>query len=63
MTGKRPTYEELVAFVRLVRRLHDEALPKFNWGASALDANAIHLLNESGLQVNDLCKRLDDHIG
>lgn len=28
------------------RRLHDEALPKFNWGASALDANAIGLLNE-----------------
>ncbi len=27
-------------------RLFDEALPKFNWGASALDANAIRLLNE-----------------
>lgn len=27
-------------------RLFDEALPKFNWGASFLDANAIALLNE-----------------
>lgn len=27
-------------------RLFEEALPKFNWGASALDANAIRLLNE-----------------
>ena len=27
-------------------RLFEEALPKFNWGASALDANAIQLLNE-----------------
>ena len=29
-----------------VTRLFEEALPKFNWGASALDANAIQLLNE-----------------
>ena len=29
----------------LVQRLCDEALPKFDWGASALDANAIDLLN------------------
>lgn len=27
-------------------RLFEEAPPKFNWGASALDANAIQLLNE-----------------
>lgn len=27
-------------------RLFEETLPKFNWGASALDANAIQLLNE-----------------
>ena len=29
------------------KRMIDEALPKFNWGASALDANAIQLLNET----------------
>ncbi|WP_142028335.1 hypothetical protein [Bordetella hinzii] len=28
------------------KRLFDEALPKFNWGASFLDANVIQLLNE-----------------
>lgn len=27
-------------------QLFNEALPKFNWGASCLDANAIRLLNE-----------------
>ena len=32
--------------LRAARRLCDEALPKFNWGASALDANAIQLLNQ-----------------
>lgn len=29
----------------MAQRLCAEALPKFNWGASALDANAISLLN------------------
>lgn len=38
-------------FLVLVQRVHDEALPKFNWGASALDANAIGLLNQFGLQL------------
>jgi len=28
------------------QKLFRDALPKFNWGASALDANAIRLLNE-----------------
>lgn len=55
-----PTYEELVAFVRLAKRLHDEALPKFDWGRSALDANAISLLNESGLQVDRLVARMNN---
>ena len=32
--------------LRLCERLFAEALPKFDWGASALDANAIRLLNE-----------------
>jgi hypothetical protein len=34
-----------------VQRLIKEALPKFNWGASALDANAIMLLNEVPGQI------------
>lgn len=32
-------------------RLISEALPKFSWGASALDANAIKLLNEVPIAV------------
>lgn len=35
-------------------RLFDEALPKFNWGASFLDANAIQLLNEVPREVRAL---------
>lgn len=34
------------------QRLFKEALPKFNWGASFLDANAIQLLNEVPAKVN-----------
>lgn len=42
---------ELVAALNAAKKLFDEALPKFNWGASALDANAIRLLNEVPLVV------------
>ena len=38
-------YPELVAALEESKRLFNEALPKFNWGVSALDANAIDLLN------------------
>ena len=31
--------------LKLAQRLCEEALPKFDWGASALDANALTLLN------------------
>lgn len=37
---------ELVSALNRAERLFDEALPKFDWGKSALDANAIALLNE-----------------
>lgn len=40
-----PTSKAVRALNR-AHRLFNEALPKFNWGASALDANAITLLNE-----------------
>lgn len=33
--------------------LHTDALPKFNWGASGLDAYAIRLLNEVPGEVNE----------
>lgn len=37
--------------LKAAKRLFDEALPKFNWGASFLDANAIQLLNSVPDQV------------
>lgn len=35
----------------LCKRMIDEALPKFNWAKSALDANAIDLLNRASIAV------------
>ena len=34
------------------QRLFKDALPKFNWGASFLDANAIQLLNDTPARVD-----------
>ncbi|RQP13269.1 MAG: hypothetical protein EAS51_00190, partial [Microbacteriaceae bacterium] len=39
--------------------LFDKALPKFNYGASALDAEAIRLLNEVPGEVRAALKELD----
>lgn len=44
---------ETVAALLAARDLCREALPKFNWGASALDANAIKLLNEVPSQIEN----------
>lgn len=41
------------------RRLHEQALPKFNWGASVLDAPAITLLNEVPGKVTAALRLLD----
>lgn len=43
--------------LKAAERLFKEALPKFNWGASALDANAIRLLNEVPDIVSDAIAR------
>lgn len=40
-------------------RLCKEALPKFNWGASALDANAIEILNETPALIADALASLN----
>ena len=42
--------------LQAAQRLFEEALPKFNWGASFLDANAIQLLNEVPAKVNAAIK-------
>lgn len=38
---------QMLEALKLVQRMIDEALPKFDWGKSVLDANAIRLLNET----------------
>jgi len=41
----------------LAKRLFNEALPKFNWAASALDANAIDLLNQVPRAVQEALEK------
>jgi len=48
MSDKNPT---ALYALELAHRAFQEALPKFDWGASALDANAIDLLNRAPLVV------------
>lgn len=43
---------ELLAALRDAQRLCKEALPRFNWGGSALDNNAIRLLNEVPARID-----------
>jgi hypothetical protein len=46
-------YDELVEALEAMKQLIDVALPCFNWGASALSAEAITLLNEVPGKVDD----------
>lgn len=48
--------------LRRCKRLFDEALPKFNYGASFLDANAIALLNEVPSEVNAVLSSESNHV-
>lgn len=53
--------EKLREALEAADTLCNEALPKFNWGKSALDANAIRLLNEvPGMIRNALTKEKND---
>jgi hypothetical protein len=52
-----PVKEGLEAAQKMI----DEALPKFDWGKSALDANAIMLLNETPQKVKAALKALELH--
>jgi hypothetical protein len=49
---------EIMDTLWLCKKLVDEALPKFNWGASALDAEAIQILNEAPKVLNTTLDRL-----
>ncbi len=50
--------EAAVPALLQVQRLIKEAHPQFNWGASALDANAIGLLNETPGMVDVALRRV-----
>ncbi len=54
-------YEEPKVYdaVSIAHRLCREALPKFNWGASALDSNAITLLNRAPSVIEDALIELE----
>lgn len=43
---------DMLEALMLMKRVIDEALPKFNWGASALDAHAITLLNQAPMVID-----------
>ena len=53
---------DLFEAAKLTQRVIAEALPKFNLGASALDANAIRLLNELPNLVNAAVARADGRL-
>lgn len=50
---------EMLEALKAARKLFDEALPKFNWGASFLDANAISLLNSVPAKVQAAITRAE----
>jgi hypothetical protein len=52
-------HDALVEALRSADRLIKKVLPKFNWGESALDANAISLLNEVPAKVTTALKRAE----
>lgn len=48
---------EMLAALRLARKLFEVALPQFDWGKSALSGEAIRLLNEGpGVVANAIAK-------
>lgn len=53
-------HDRMLDTLKQVERMNREALPKFNWGASFLDANAIRLLNEVPLMVSKTLSELED---
>jgi hypothetical protein len=48
----------LVEAAQLAQRMNREALGKFNWGASFLDANAIDLLNRAPADLDAALSRI-----
>lgn len=57
----RTTLLEALSTLHTARTLFATALPKFNWGTSALDAEAIHALNTVPGQVDRMIARLEGY--
>jgi len=49
--GFTPREYAMFLALQMAERMCNEALPKFNWGNSCLDANAIKLLNETPIHI------------
>lgn len=58
---KAITSEEIEHALMMANRLIDEALPKFNWGASFLDADAIKLINDASQAIKAAFKNTAAH--
>ena len=52
--------KKLLVALKLCQRLFKEALPKFNWANSALDANAIRLLTRTPIVVAKAIAQVED---
>ena len=65
IAGLEVINKQLLDTCRMAQRLYKEALPKFDWGASALDSNAIRILNETDIAVGNAIvaaeKAIDEH--
>lgn len=53
-------YNAMLDALKAAEKLFNEAHPKFNWGASCLDANAIQLLNTVPQQVRDAINQAEN---
>lgn len=53
------TLKDIITVLRRVKQVFDEALPHFNWGASALPAEAIQLLNEVPSELKAMLGRIE----
>lgn len=51
---------QTVTTLQLSKAMCEKALPKFNWGASALDAEAIDILNRAPTAITEALQRLEE---
>lgn len=52
-------FDQMLEALKLARRMVTEAHPKFNWGKSFLDANAITLLNSVPIAIEQAIQKAE----